>query len=85
MAKKSGEQRIREKYNAALRLVAPGSPLREGLSYILQSGTGGLLVLDDSKRVEKLCEGGVTIDRPFRPTLLYELSKMDGAIVLNDV
>lgn len=85
MAKKSGEQRIREKYNAALRFVAPGSPLREGLSYILQSGTGGLLVLDDSKRVEKLCEGGVTINRPFSPTLLYELSKMDGAIVLNDV
>ncbi len=83
MAKKSDEQRIREKYNAALKLVAPGSPLREGLSYILQSGTGGLLVLDDSRKAERLCEGGVNIDRPFSPTLLYELSKMDGAIVLN--
>jgi diadenylate cyclase len=50
----------------------------------LQSGTGGLLVLDDSKRARKLCEGGVTIDRPFIPTLLYELCKMDGAIILND-
>jgi diadenylate cyclase len=84
MAKKSDEQRIREKYEAALKLVAPGSQLREGLSYILQSGTGGLLALDDSKKVERLCEGGVKIDMPFSPTLLYELSKMDGAIVLND-
>ena len=84
MAKKQDERRVRERYASALRLAAPGSPLREGVSYILQSGTGGLLVLDDSKRVQKLCEGGVTIDRPFSPTLLYELSKMDGAIVLNE-
>ena len=84
MAKKSNEERIREKYSTTLRLVAPGSPLREGLAYILQSGTGGLLVLDDTKRVKTLCEGGVSIDRPFSPTLLYELSKMDGAIILND-
>ena len=84
MAKKNDEKRVRERYAAALKMVAPGSPLREGVSYILQSGTGGLLVLDDSKRVQKLCQGGVTIDRPFSPTLLYELSKMDGAIVLNE-
>ncbi len=67
-----------------MRLVAPGMPLREGLAYILQSHSGALLVLSSSKKVEQLTEGGFTIDQPFSPTYLYELAKMDGAIMLDE-
>ena len=66
-----------------LRIMAPGTPLREALSYILQSGNGGLIVLGNTKRVLSLSTGGFKIDVPFSPTHCYELSKMDGAIILN--
>jgi len=68
---------------AALRKVAPGTALREGLSYIIQGGTGGLIVVSSSPKVRALTEGGVKINCPFEPTLLYELAKMDGAIFVD--
>ena len=67
----------------ALRKVAPGTALREGLSYIIQGGTGGLIVVSSSPKVRALSEGGVKINCPFEPTLLYELAKMDGAIFVD--
>ncbi len=67
----------------ALRKVAPGTALREGLSYIIQGGTGGLIVVSSSPKVRALTEGGVKINCPFEPTLLYELAKMDGAIFVD--
>lgn len=67
----------------ALRKVAPGTALREGLSYIIQGGTGGLIVVCSSPKVRALTEGGVKINCPFEPTLLYELAKMDGAIFVD--
>ncbi|MBI5115687.1 DNA integrity scanning protein DisA [Candidatus Poribacteria bacterium] len=72
-----------KKFVEALRKVAPGSLLREGLSYILQAGTGGLIVVTSSHKLRALAEGGVKINCPFRPTLLYELAKMDGAIFVD--
>ena len=67
----------------ALRKVAPGTKLREGISYIIQAGTGGLIVISNKLKARALVEGGVKINSPFSPTLLYELSKMDGAIFVD--
>ena len=67
----------------ALRKVAPGTPLREGVSYIIQGGTGGLIVVSSSPKVRSLAEGGVKINCAFEPTLIYELAKMDGAIFVD--
>jgi len=78
------EKKIQARYQQILRLIAPGMPLREGLAYILQSRSGALLVLSGAKKVEQLTEGGFAIDRPFSPTFLYELAKMDGAIILDE-
>ena len=72
-----------KKFLASLRKVAPGTPLREGLSYILQGGTGGLVVVSSSPKVRALSEGGVKINCEFEPTLIYELAKMDGAIFVD--
>lgn len=68
----------------ALAQVAPGSPLRDGLDRILQSGRGGLIVMGDSPEVLNICSGGFLLDAAFTPQRLSELAKMDGAIILAD-
>lgn len=72
-----------KRFQAAIKMVAPGSRVREALSYILQGQTGALLVFSGSPRTRKLLEGGVPLDVPFNPMLMYELAKMDGAIILD--
>jgi diadenylate cyclase len=66
----------------ALALVAPGTPLREGLDRILQANKGALVVVGDQPTVLSLCTGGFLLDAEFTPQRLSELAKMDGAIIL---
>lgn len=72
----------RDGFWKVLRQVAPGTPLREGLESILRARTGGLIVVGDGPEVMKLVDGGFRIDSDFLPSNLYELAKMDGAIIL---
>ncbi len=67
----------------SLRILAPGTPLREGLENILRAKTGALIVIGDSPQVMELVEGGFEINSEFSPASIYELGKMDGAIVLS--
>ncbi len=64
--------------------LAPGTDLREGLERILRGRTGALIVLGFDRTVEELSDGGFQINIDFSPTRLRELSKMDGAVILND-
>jgi len=66
-----------------LKLIAPGTPLRVGLDNILKAKTGVLLVVGDSGEILDLVDGGFRIDENYTPSRLYELAKMDGAIVLS--
>ena len=66
-----------------LKLIAPGTPLREGLDNILKAKTGALIIVGDSKEVLDIVDGGFKIDENYTPSRLYELAKMDGAIVLS--
>ncbi|MBO5143356.1 MAG: DNA integrity scanning diadenylate cyclase DisA [Clostridia bacterium] len=66
-----------------LKMIAPGTELREGLDNVLKAKTGGLIVIGDSESVLKLVDGGFKIDQDYTPARLYELAKMDGAIVLS--
>ncbi|MDZ7679392.1 MAG: DNA integrity scanning diadenylate cyclase DisA [Acidimicrobiales bacterium] len=66
----------------ALRAIAPGKPLREGLDRILQAGKGALIVVGDGPEVLNICSGGFLLDAAFSPQRLSELAKMDGAIIL---
>lgn len=66
-----------------LKKTAPGTPLREGLDNVLRAKTGGLIVLTDDAAINDLVTGGFVIDCPYSPASLYELAKMDGAIILN--
>src|SRR2546423_12423980 len=66
----------------SLRLVAPGTPLREGLDRILQARMGAMIVVGDGPEVLHVCSGGFLLDAEFTPQRLSELAKMDGAIIL---
>lgn len=67
-----------------LQLVAPGTPFRDGLENVLRAKTGALIVVGYSPEVMEIVDGGFSIDCEFSPNYLYELAKMDGAIILSE-
>jgi diadenylate cyclase len=67
----------------ALDMVAPGTALREGIDNIVHSRTGGLIVVGDTEEISFLLSGGIRLEIDYSPALLYQVAKMDGAIVLN--
>jgi diadenylate cyclase len=66
----------------ALDMVAPGTPLREGIDNIIHARTGGLILIAEPDEVSFLFSGGIRLDVDYSPALLYQVAKMDGAIVL---
>lgn len=66
-----------------LKLIAPGTPIRNGLENILNAKTGALIAVADSDQVLQLVDGGFKLDVEFSAAKLYELAKMDGAIILS--
>lgn len=67
-----------------LQFIAPGTPIREGIDNVLRANTGGLIVVGYNEKVRSIVDGGFEINCPFSPSFLYELAKMDGAIILNE-
>ena len=62
----------------------PGTPIRDGLENILRAKTGALLLITDNNEIIKqIVDGGFTINEDYSSSKLYELAKMDGAIVLS--
>src|ERR1700730_5679510 len=90
MASRSGEE-LKEELESrqeprlvrALEMVAPGTSLREGIDNILHARSGGLIVIGDADELAFLFSGGLKLDVEYSPAFLYQLAKMDGAIVLN--
>ncbi|WP_377887117.1 DNA integrity scanning diadenylate cyclase DisA [Alkalihalobacillus sp. R86527] len=76
-------EKKQEVINDILKIVAPGTMLRHGIDNILRAKTGGLIVVGYNGKVQDLVDGGFSIDCRFTPAYLYELAKMDGAIILN--
>nr|WP_054876824.1 DNA integrity scanning diadenylate cyclase DisA [Oxobacter pfennigii] len=75
---------MREKeFLSILRMVSPGTPLRDGLDNVLRAKTGALIVIGDSEEILRLVEGGFNLNSEYSPSYLYELAKMDGAIILS--
>jgi diadenylate cyclase len=67
----------------AIAKIAPGTEVRQSVDDIIRSHEGALIVVGDPDELSFLYSGGIRIDAPFRPQLLYELAKMDGAIILD--
>ncbi len=66
-----------------LKCLAPGTVLREGLDNILKAKTGALIAVLNSEELSKIIDGGFNINEDFTPAAIYELAKMDGAIILS--
>ena len=75
------EHRQEPRLVKALEMVAPGSALREGIDHIR---TGALIVIGSNDDLSFLYSGGIKIDVDYTPALLYQMAKMDGAIVLSE-
>ncbi|SCG84137.1 hypothetical protein DW1_2576 [Proteiniborus sp. DW1] len=67
----------------SLKIVAPGTTLRDGLENIVRAKTGALIVIGEKEGVMNIVDGGFKINSDITPANLYELAKMDGAIVLS--
>src|SRR5919202_989182 len=60
-----------------------GDALREGLDNIVHARTGALIAIGDSEELSFLYSGGIRLEVDYTPALLYQVAKMDGAIILN--
>jgi diadenylate cyclase len=67
----------------ALKQVAPGTALRAGIDDIIRAHHGALIVIGEPSSLSFLFSGGMRLDLPFTGQSLYELAKMDGAIIVN--
>ena len=67
----------------AIRITAPGSALRHALDMILAGHMGALICVGDTESVIKAGNDGFPLNISFTANRLFELSKMDGAIVVD--
>lgn len=75
--------RLEPKLLRALEMIAPGSYIRAGLDEVLQGGTGALIIIGEPEELAFMFSGGIKIDLDYSPAMLYQLAKMDGAIILS--
>ena len=83
-ARASGDPREDARLLAAIARIAPGAELRQGIDDIIRSREGALIVIGNPEELAFLYSGGIRLDQPFTSQLLYELAKMDGAIIVNE-
>src|SRR6266516_2476255 len=77
------EARLDPRLLRALDMVAPGTPLREGIDNIIHARSGGLILISEADEVSFLFSGGIKLAIDYTPALLYQVAKMDGSIVLD--
>ncbi len=65
-------------------VISPGKPLRAAIDRIQEANLGALIVLGDPKKLSDVMRGGFELNTQYTPQKVYELSKMDGAIILSE-
>ena len=79
------EDHLRDrKYQDVLRLIAPGTELREAIARLMASHLGALIVVGDDAEVLEVADGGVELNWDFSSANLFQVSKMDGAVILDE-
>ena len=73
-----------ERLEEAIRCTAPGTALRNALDMILAGRLGALICIGDTERVLASGNDGFPLNIAFTSNRLFELSKMDGAIVIDE-
>src|SRR6476660_736650 len=77
------DPRIDPSILTAISRIAPGTQLRQGIDDIIRACEGALIVVGEPSELSFMFSGGIRLDQSFTPQLLYELAKMDGAIIVN--
>lgn len=78
------ESKISERLSTAIRQTAPGTALRHALDMIIAGHLGALICIGDTENVLAAGDDGFKLDISFTSNRLFELSKMDGAIVIEE-
>ncbi len=80
-----GRRHLPEPLADALAVVAPGTELRDAIENVMRAHNGALIVVSLPEKLERLglISGGMKVELEFAPMRLYELAKMDGAIVVS--
>lgn len=76
-------QNMPQELKHAISLIAPGTALRAGIDHLVDAKMGGLIYFGKVEEILPIIDGGFYIDVPYSPNYLYELGKMDGAIILS--
>lgn len=76
-------QTPQERMDWAIRQTAPGTSLRDALDMIIAGRLGALICIGDADSVIAAGNDGFKLDISFTANRLFELSKMDGAIVVD--
>jgi len=67
-----------------IKMVSPGTPLRTVIDDIIRSNLGAMIVFETNKlETQNIMEGGFRINCRFTSQKLFELCKMDGAIIVS--
>jgi len=67
-----------------LKMVSPGTPLRTVIDDLVRSNLGAFIILDSEELYsQNMVEGGFRINCRFTAQKLFELCKMDGAVIIS--
>ena len=77
------ESKLSERLTNAIKQTAPGTALRHALDMIIAGHLGALICIGDTESVLAAGDDGFKLDISFTANRLFELSKMDGAIVID--
>lgn len=69
--------------SAVIKLLAPGTELREAINRIILARTGALIVVGSLADLKPIMTGGFDLNCEFKVPRLFELAKMDGAVILS--
>ncbi len=78
-----GERKSDPRIENAIKNTAPGTVLRYALDMIIAGHLGALICIGDTENVLAAGGDGFKLDVSFTANRLFELSKMDGAIVVD--
>jgi diadenylate cyclase len=65
-----------------MKKISPGTALRTVIDDLISSNMGALIVFD-CVELTGLIEGGFKVNSKFTPNRLFELCKMDGAVIIS--
>ena len=84
MSKKTKKNSKMEYLEDVFTIIAPGTPLRSAINRIQEASLGALIVLGNYKELSDVMGGGFELNTSYTPQKVYELSKMDGAIIISE-